>query len=416
MKTEYFTEKENNMINLIFDLNNIAHRSMFVVGGFGAKQFTFDSESEVNQLMRKMAMDVAYLIRLINPSRVIFALDSKSWRKDIEIDENEGYKGTRKKSSIINWGNVYGALDEFADLMESNGMIVSRIKNAEADDLATLWANELQLIRKEHVIVISGDEDLRQLVRFYPVDPVNKKFVFSTVFNPFMQGKNASRKLYVPHHFEQWLNDAEEVDFFNMKGSIDIDKQDFEKIINGERTRMEHVDGRMIGIRKMFCGDDGDNVPAIHSWIMKDKDGNETLDKNGEPKIVRITNSKFEKIYDAVKLSDTELMDHYDLLERSENVLEAIKDVSKEPPTFDIKERLQRQIKLVVLDSKFFPEEIVKEFDELKGKELERDKINYSQINMHDLLEGTKYVSKKSNETEASIFKEIDRIIGIPLF
>jgi hypothetical protein len=395
------------MINLIFDLSNIAHRSMFVVGGYGAKQFTFDSQSEVDQLMRKMAMDIAFIVRIVNPSRIIFALDAKSWRKGIKIDENDGYKAQRVKSSIINWNNVYNALGEFSELMESNGMIVTKIENAEADDVIALWAHELTFEHDQHTVIVSGDEDLRQLVKFWPYDAPNKKVAFIAVFNPFMQGKNASRKLYVPKYFAEWINEADAVDFMNMRGTINVDKEDFHKIITAERTKMEVVDGRMIALRKMFCGDDGDNIPAIYSWLN---------DKGVE---VRITNSKFEKIYEALLISPTELMDHYDIIERSEKVQEAIEKVIKQKLPFTketMVDRISRQVKLVVLDQQFFPGKIVEAFHGLKEVQLSKPRINYGSVNMRDLLEGTRYVTESKRNNEAPIFKQIDRIKGTALF
>jgi len=100
------------MTNVVFDMNNMLFRSMFVLGGFGGKAYTFDSQTETDELMRKLAMDMSFLIRLLNPSRVIFAVDDKSWRKNIKIEENEGYKGQRKLSEYINWNNIFGILDE----------------------------------------------------------------------------------------------------------------------------------------------------------------------------------------------------------------------------------------------------------------------------------------------------------------
>ena len=392
------------MTNLIFDLNNIAHRSMFIVGGYGSKQFTFDKQAEVDQLMRKMAMDIAFIVRLINPSRILFAQDDTSWRKSIQIDENEGYKGNRIKSKHINWDNVYASISEFTELMQTNGMIVTKIPTAEADDIIALWAHELLINQNQHVIIVSGDEDLRQLVQFYPYDAPNKKIAFTTVFNPFMQGKNASRKLYVPKYFEEWMNTADAVDFMNMKGTINVDKEDFHKIITSERTRMEVVDGRMIALRKMFCGDDGDNIPAIYSWLN---------DKGIE---MRVTNSKFEKMYEMLLISPNELMDHYDLLERGDEVKKAMQKVIKQTPPFDINKRIERQVKLVVLDQTFFPEEIVNEFEKIKQTQLDKPRVNYANLNMQNLLEGTRYVREKKNENEAPIFKQIDRIKGTALF
>jgi len=392
------------MINLIFDLNNICFRSLFTVSGYGKNSFTFNTDAEVQQLVRKMAMDIAYIIRLINPSRIIFAQDSKSWRKSIPIDENEGYKAQRVKSGVINWENIYNALDEFTEIMQNDGMILTKIESLEADDICALWSHELQFNQNQHVVIVSGDEDMRQLVHFHPYDAPNKKFAFCTVFNPFMQGKNASRKLFIPDYFEEWITTFDDVDFMNMKATMNVDKDDFKKIITSERTKIEHINGRMVGLRKIFCGDDGDNVPAIYSWL------------NEKGVEVRVTNTKFEKIYEMLLTSPIELMDHYDLLKRSSKVMEALKMVTKQNPPFEIYSRLVRQIKLVILDSHFFPTELVEQFNKIKENELAKSKVNYSSINMKNLLEGTRYVTEKKSKNEASIFKEIDRINHTSLF
>jgi len=396
------------MTNLIFDLNNIAHRSMFVVGGYGAKQYTFDSQSEVDQLMRKMAMDIAFITRLINPSRIIFCQDDSSWRKDIKIEENEGYKGNRVKSKIINWNNVYAAIGEFTEIMESNGMIITKIPKAEADDLIALWSQELLTEQEQNVIIVSGDEDIRQLVTSYTSH--GKGEIFITVFNPFLQGKNAYRKLYVPEGFETWLNTADAVDFMNMKGTINLDKEDFKKIITAERTKMEVVNGNMIAMRKLFCGDGGDNVPAFHTWLVKNKDG--------EDEEKRVTNSKFEKMYEYLqeKLGEEMFIDHYILLESVDEIKEAFTKVMKFEPPFDVEKRLKRQIDLVVLDPEFFPADIFKEFHKIKKDQLNKPRINFANAKMQDLLEGTRYVNSKKIENEAPIFKQIDRIQGKALF
>jgi len=390
------------MTNLIFDLNNLAFRSLFIISGYGSKQYTFDAQSEIDQLMRKMAMDISFIIRLINPSRIIFAIDSKSWRRNINIEENDGYKAQRVKSKTINWDNIYKTLTEFTEVMESQGMIVTKIEDAEADDVIAMWRNELLFIQQQHVVIVSGDEDVRQLVQFCPTD--SKKMVFSTVFNPFMQGKNASRKLYVPKYFEQWINEVTAADIFNMKGSIDVDKEDFKKIIGAERTKMEYVDGRMIALRKIFCGDDGDNIPAFYSWL------------NDKGKEERLTNSKFVKIYESMVLSPDELMDYEDLWDRREKLMEVIKTVLKRTLPFKIEDRLKRQFSLVVLSPILFPEKIQQDFKELKEKELAKPKVNYASINMHNLLEGTRYVNERKTGTESNIFREIDRVQGKSLF
>lgn len=399
------------MTNLVFDLSNMLFRSMNVLGGFGQEVYTFDNEKETDELMRKISMDISYLIRLINPSRVIFALDHKSWRKTIKIEENEGYKGNRKKSSHVNWENVYGILDEFAGIMEDNGMIISKVNMAEADDLMALWVDELVFNQKQHVITVSGDEDIRQLVKFNPYEP--GKLAFSTVFNPFMQGKNAARKLYVPEEiFNNWLSKEEEVDIWNMSGSIDMDKEDFKRIRDTDKVRIEEVDGNAIAMRKVFCGDDGDNIPAIHTWM--------TTTAKGDPKEVRITNAKYNKIFESLKTSPDENIDHYDLMERTDKIAQGIKKICKQDLPFDIETRLKRQIKLVVLDKAVFPETIVEDFEGEIEAALEKPRPEISNINMNTMLQGTRYVRAKSGGTgrgtEMSIFKEIDKMSNKKLF
>ncbi|HRT03778.1 MAG TPA: hypothetical protein P5513_07555, partial [Candidatus Diapherotrites archaeon] len=274
------------MINVVFDLQNIFFRSMFVLGGYGKKMYTFNSQTELDQLMRKVAIDVTSIIRFINPSRVIFTMDSKSWRKDIPIEENEGYKGNRKKSEFINWDNIYNIMDEFLEIIKINGFLVSKIDNAEADDLMALWKDELLHNMNQHVIFVSADEDVRQLVDFVS----SPKKVFSLIYNPFMMGKNSSRKLFAPKEFKDWLNDEDDIgDIFNR--SIDIDKEDFKRILNN-KVNLEEINGKEIALRKIFCGDDGDNIPSIYTWL------------NDKGKEVRITNKFYEKIINYIDAKD----------------------------------------------------------------------------------------------------------------
>lgn len=393
------------MTNLIFDMNNMLFRSMFVLGGFGSKQYTFDAQRETDELMRKLAMDMSFLIRLINPSRVIFARDDKSWRKGIQIEENEGYKGHRKQSEHINWDNIFRILDEFLEICIDNGMIVTKIDTAEADDVIALWVDELLYNQKQHVIAVSGDEDIRQLVKASTNDKGHP--VFATVFNPFMQGKNAARKLYVPEYsFNEWINTIGEADIWNMNAAIDVDKGDFKRIRDTDKVRVEEVDGNLIAMRKIFCGDDGDNIPSIYTWMTKTA--------KGDDKEVRITNAKFEKIYESLRNSPGERIDHNDLLKRKDKIFQGIKKVSKSTPPFKIEDRLKRQIKLVVLDKELFPPSIVESFNEIKEEQLVRPRPEIGNVNMNVMLQGTRYVKEKyggrGQGTEAGIFKEIDRL------
>jgi len=377
------------MTNVIFDLSNMFFRSLFIVGGYGAKNYSFDNQSEVDQLMRKVSTDVSFIIRQLNPSRVIFALDSRSWRKEISIDENDGYKANREKSGMINWDNVFNTMREFGEILNSNGFIVTKIDNAEADDIITLWRDKLLFDQNQHVIIVSADEDVRQLVAFFPYEP--GKMVFSTVYNPFSTGKNATKRLFVPHHFHDWIEKLDSGDIFNR--AIDVDKDDFKKLRDNEKVSVEEVNGEYIAMKKIFCGDDGDNVPAIYSWL------------SDKGKMVRITESKFQKIIDYIGAKD-----YLDLVEKAPIIYDQITEMAGHTPSFrNMVDRLNRQIKLVVLSRHVFPQEILDKFDEQVQEQLQRPTVHPQNWNMNSILEGTRYV-RNNNGSEASIFKEIDRL------
>ena len=396
------------MINIVFDLSNMFHRSMFVVGGYGKKGFTFDTQNEIDQLMRKVATDVAFTLRQVRASRVFFAADSKSWRKKIEIEENEGYKGSReeKKSSTINWTNVYNLMDEFCAIMDKKGLISTKIKGAEADDIMCLWRDKLLFDKNEHVVLVSGDEDIRQLV-FYNSYESGKK-AFCTIFNPFTQGKNAKKKLFVGNFFKEWLTSDDGIGSIFNRGS-DTDKESFTQLINENSVELEEIDGNEIAMRKIFCGDDGDEIPALYTWM--------GVTQKGDPVQRRITPSVYSKIMEYLKpisleTNNSRIIDHVDLPSLELPIEIKLTEISGHKPNINISERINRQIKLVVLSKEVFPEEIVEEFDSLSDNELSKvpDQINGWYLNT--LLEGTRYVVEgfQKAKNEASIFKEIDRI------
>jgi len=397
------------MINLQFDISNIFMRSLFAISGFGQKSYTFDNQKELDELMRKVAMDTSFIIRGMNPARVIFTVDSKSWRKQIHIEENDGYKASREEKKVkLNWNNVYSVMDEFLSLANDYGFLVSKIDTAEADDIMALWSHVFAFDRNEHIISVSGDEDIRQLVFF---NEEASTPAYATVFNPFLQGKNASRKLFIPAGFNNWVNkDDEEVSIWNMSASINPDKESFKRILTMDKTKFEEVDGRMIRLRKIFCGDDGDEIPSIFTWIIPG------VDKNGDPKTARFTESKFDKLYEDLQSTAVRPLDYFNILEKKEKVLELLIKYTKQTPSFDIGTRLNRQIKLVALDPFVFPDSIKEKFEAEKDILLAKPRIDVASITMHNLLQGTRYVSSsyggksKTTGSEASIFGHLDRI------
>jgi 5'-3' exonuclease len=375
---------------------------MYIVGGFGKKGYTFDTQNEVDQLVRKVATDVAFTLRQVSASRVIFALDSKSWRKDIEIEENEGYKGHRKKSTNLNWKNIYQSMDDFCDVMSKKGLISTKIETAEADDIMCLWRDELLYKHHEHVVLVSGDEDIRQLVSANMDD--DRTLKFATIFNPFTQGKNATKKLFGNEMFEKWLQTIDgEGDIFNR--NAEPDKESFISLIKEHNVKLEIIDGEEIALKKIFCGDDGDNVPAIYTWMGKTQ--------KGDPKEFRITPVKYKKIIEELlPLVMSKNIDYMDLSELAEPIEKFLVKESQHVLPFKMIDRINRQIRLVVLAKIIFPGAICKAFDLQAPDELAKKPDQINGWYMNTMLEGTRYVNEhyQRSKNEASIFKEIDNI------
>ena len=376
------------MITAIFDANNILMRSLFTSSGYGKDQLTFNEQEDNNKLARKLAMDISYILRFLCPDKVIFAVDSSSWRKNIKIDENDGYKANREKNQFYNWTNIFKTYENFLKILISKGFIVSRIDGAEGDDMTNLWMNEITKSKDGNVIIVSGDEDIRQLVGKHNDN-------YCLVYNPFLQGRNPIRKMFVPIDFEEWLNIKDEIDIFNMD-ALNNDKSRFDKF--KDQVKFIPTNGQEIILRKMFLGDDGDNIPSIYTW---------TNQKNLKK---RFTKSLYEKLLANVNIQTVKDLDGV-------NTIKAIKDemekLTKTDLPFNLIARIQRQKKLVELNSENYPESINEAFEFEKNKFSTPNKFNYSSITLNDILKDTEYLDKnyKANKPKsADIFKEVEKL------
>ena len=374
---------------LAVDWSNIAFRSLYMAAGFGSGQkYTYDYQEEINSYIAKMASDISYLLRMFTPNKIVFCADSKhSWRKDVL----ETYKGNREKSSSYNWENIFKALDTFkAHLMEL-GYVFAEAPHAEADDMLGLIKdlvfNDPDFV-DYNVILVSSDADIRQLIDF---NKLNHKYCM--VFNEIGKGKGGFRRLFCNIDIEKWYNQEKEAsinDIFDM--GIDFDKNYIKNVIaHNQKVKLEVTDPENILLSKIFCGDDGDNVPAFYDWY------------NNKGKKVRITNSKFVKILELMEAHNIE-----DIDENKDNLQEVIETVIKRKITdIDVIERLKRQKKLVELKPSLFPQEIQDYEMVLKGNILKQEQINFYEINMKSLIQGSEFeeVLKENRANYADICK-----------
>ena len=384
-----------NSLDLIFDFNNMAMRALFTCtyAGQGAVS-TFDTDDECGVLIRKIAMDMAYVLRIFSPNRVIVACDAKHpWRNELYKDEDESYKGTRVKDNTKNWDKIWESLNDYKSILKEKGFIVTELPTAEADDVAALWKNKLFTEGNENIVLVSSDRDWVQLVDF------NKQANnFCICFNPIANNK-AQKKLYINSEIEAWMNSASAADiFFNNYAPV---KDTIKNIkVKDPKINYEIVDSNMVVLEKIMCGDDGDNVPSFYQFY-----------KNG--KKTRITATKAKKIFNDLNINTVK-----DLCQAEEaNALKPkIEEVMKKSlDDIDMDDRLMRQRKLVELNFNLFPQEIYEAFNYHSADEDSSGYIQTDSIKIDNILKDTKYLNPDYNKPkENKIFdnlKDLEKYI-----
>lgn len=367
-------------VNLVFDGNYLFYKTLFIFGSYSKGAKVLSTKRDQEMFIRKIATDMTHAIRTFgNPNKVIFTIDSRSWRKEIEIEEG-GYKSNREKDeSVIDWDSFYKCMNEFGDVLKNKGFIVSREDRAEGDDLMYLWADRLYKEGQDSII-ITGDKDLTQCIKFN-----EKNFII--VYNP----NSKMRKLVTPTGFSKWVK-TEEYDLFDastfMNRSKDLIVEAMSSVI------IEEIDPDYLIFEKVVTGDAGDAVPPVWSWENKGK-------------TYRITPAKTSRIYEVMQ-SVKKIDDIYNLPERSMEVANGINSACKQIAPVDvIKKRLERNLKLVYLDTRVIPADIQNAFTKsYEISQTENKELGAQSYDMAHILEGTRFVTTGGKSFEADIFSQ----------
>ena len=378
------------MNNIIFDGNYLFYKTLFVLSGYGNKKGSraLDTQQEQEIFIRKVATDMSHAIRQFgSPDRVIFTIDSKSWRKEIEIEENEGYKAHRKQDDSINWDNFYACMNEFAKVIENQGMIVSRIERAEGDDLMYLWSRYL-LKQGQNSIIVTGDKDSHQLIRLR-----NNNFV--VIYNP----NSKNRKIYADKGFREWLQ-SENIDLFDASSFMGRSQDLIHSAM--EKTDMEEINPVTSILRKVLSGDGGDGVPSIFNW--------KTTSKSGETKNNRITEGRADKIIENITATHGRFT-LFQLPDFAEDIAKSIEKITKQKADpIKIKEKIERNLKLVVLNHKVIPEDITKNFLEHYKEKMKLPTLVGKKYDISVLLEGSRFL-KDPGSFQSDIFSGLNKLI-----
>jgi hypothetical protein len=341
-----------------------------------------DSKEDEARFIRKVATDLAFALRKFYGSgvqRIIFCTDNKSWRKMIEIEENDGYKGHREQDeSTVNWDKFFEVYELFKEHIQKLGIIHSNIKGAEGDDLLYIWSRVLNK-NGENAIVITADKDMYQITKFNPTDNV-----FTIQYN----NNSAHSKVIAPIGFGEWLAD-DSYSLLDANTFMNGTKNVIQALIRN--APLLEVDPHLEAFGKIFEGDDGDGVPSVFHWLSKPKEGKKQIK-------YRLSKSRWTKILNKIHEIDGEDVDLLRLSDYYEIVSDVCEQVGKTTLTEDdrlkIKDKIERNTKLVYLHKDIIPAHIFESFKD-HYKEVEQN-LHYYQDLIRDTKWHVKYITKNT--------------------
>lgn len=380
-----------NDLIIIHDVANHAHKSLYATK-FSSKKRMLETITDQHSFIKKMTTDFAFIMRMLGqPNQVIMTLDERSWRKDIDmLEQNTGYKANRvKDNNVVNWDAFNELTSDFLDILSKNGFTKSVLKGCEGDDLMFFWAEKFYQ-QGDCVIICSGDGDITQLNKYSENN-------FICCFNT----KSTSRQVIGAPGFGDWLKKrlnepANAFDIFMTSNYLSSPLETINSLIN--QTKLVEIDPNEVLFEKIVCGDAGDNIPAILTW--------ETTQKNG-----KIINNKIsplkaalikEKILDKGNGCDVRNLSQY-----ADIFVKEIKNIyDKDIDKITIQQRLERNTTLVLLSKQTIPLQIQNKFEEhyINLKDFSNPRLD--KMSMSAILEGTKYYTG-SNSFDCDIFAGI---------
>jgi hypothetical protein len=382
----------NGKHNLIIDGNFFIFKTLFVLPRPKKGKLLGDEEQKA-VFIRKLALDFASEIKKFNRiiNRVVFTLDSNSWRKDFYPEAD--YKGHRKADDSVEWDAVWDCAEKFTNIIKEKNVIISRVQGAEGDDLIFAWCNFLRN-ESENCIINSGDRDLTQLV--LEDKSTNTYNIFYT---------NTQKVLIGYQGFEKWLNSTNEnLDIFNIKkSSKDRAKDTLNQVITLNKLTVTEVDPNMVSFEKVICGDKGDNIMPIYSYTTPGKNG-----KSG--RTYGISKKKFELIHSEFEQKFGEFKDFYLFNEdyKKEIVKIVMTVVKPKHMTYDkILSNLDLNINLVLLHSQIIPKSIQEEMFKSIEKDFEHDTPIFEELNsMKEILKDTDYIDEDYVPSNMKVFRD----------
>lgn len=341
------------MITALCDGNYFFHKTFGIFGGFGSKNpgDVLSTAGDRNLFMRKIMTDLCYSLNQIpDLNKVIFCIDSKSWRKDYLITRSV-YKESREKGEGVDWGSFFQLMHEFGEYLETLGFTFSKLGGAEGDDLLWAWSNHLK-DNDNCTIILSGDRDMNQLVSYSEGKWVN---VWTC--------NSKNNRLVVD---KDWEVDKDlEPSVFDVNPTSGSSDSKIARLIAS--CTIDRIDIKEYVFKKILIGDKGDDVPGVFPFKKNDKNHN-------------VTESKAQKVWDYYlqstwsKLSLEEIWQDDEFLEWAAGLtLRLVSQPDNKQNRELFKQYYEENARLVWLNKNAIPEDMIlgieKHILELEAKE-----------------------------------------------
>lgn len=394
-------------MNILIDGNFIAFSEFSMFSNYGKTKNPLQRERDQAAFIQGLSSRLFYIINnLPKAGRVVFCLDSRSWRKDLMEKYKEGREDSQGNKGIMDNETkqiFYSLLAEFGEVLTGVGIHMSKVQGAEGDDLLFKWSKYFN-DKGEDCMIISGDYDMTQTVRG-PESP------WTVVWS----NKSTNNKMFAMPGWIDSIETPQKNTIFEF--NVIHDNTNLSKTIRDSGASIQIMDVSYYVLHKILIGDDGDDVPS--SWKMK------TQNSKGEDKIVRVTDKKAEKIIDVIthptsdhSLSVKEWLDvilcavqgkekndeGYSFMtgvssrmdEISGVLLRIMGDVDDKELRKKVTENIIRNAQLVWLREEMLPYNINQTINESIEKSIETvTGVNRSKWNKTSALEGTRFGKMK---------------------
>jgi hypothetical protein len=292
--------------------------------------------------------------------------DYKGWRKEYILDffsetnfESElsvdefGYKANRGKDETEYLFSRY-LIDTLMPILEERtGINKYIVEGAEGDDLIALLCESID----DDIMVYTVDSDMLQLL----------KTKGKNVFIIYPKQRSKHKKLYVPTEITKKVQDSNVNDFFSLDNS-NIVGSNYDYIVESLTSKdyvKYEIDPTDVTLTKVFRGDAKDNISRMTKMTPKKTE-----------ELISILKEEYGDsiMEEFINLSD----DLVNFVVREIMKLHKLKE-DDQASRNDIEKHFKLNVKLIILNSKLFPEELVQEFNDLyHGRDITR--FNYKKL------------------------------------